>query len=322
MAGLFNSTVLDVAIGLAFFYLLFAILCTAANEWLAAVTKARPKMLNEAITQLLKGQGTAEENSATALVREFYNHPLITKLKRGDQHPTYLSSENFATTLIDIISMGTEAAAATPSLRASVGALPNGEVKKVLSALLRRSGEDRESAHKAIEGWFNEAMDRATGWYKRRTLLWTVIVAVVLTIASNADTVNIARRLWTDPFLRSKVVAEAQNRAKKPPPTVEYPDKDDPTAPTVTEGNNVSPEERQLLNQVIGWQEKPWGDSMSVWLARLLGWMLTILAISLGAPFWFDMLNKLVNIRSAGKSPDEAAKTPGKKEMPPKDKVA
>jgi hypothetical protein len=61
---------------------------------------------------------------------------------------------------------------------------------------------------------------------------------------------------------------------------------------------------------------------MSVWLARLLGWMLTILAISLGAPFWFDMLNKLVNVRSAGKSPDEAAKTPGKKEMPPKDKVA
>jgi hypothetical protein len=76
---------------------------------------------------------------------------------------------------------------------------------------------------------------------------------------------------------------------------------------------------------LLGWHETPKNDSASfwsIWPARLLGWMLTILAISLGAPFWFDMLNKLVNIRSAGKSPDEAAKTPKKKEMPPKDKVA
>lgn len=319
MTGLFNSTVLDVAIGLVFVYLLLAILCTAANEWLAAVLKARSKMLNEAITQLLSGQDVGNGKS---LVSEFYDHPLIKRMMRGKQHPTYLSAETFATTITHIIAQDGGPTAALGELTDSVAKLPDGEVKTVLSALLQRSRGDVVAAQKAIEGWFNEAMDRVTGWYKRKTLLWTVIVAVVLTIASNADTVNIARRLWTDPVLRGKVVAEAQNRVKKPPPTVEYPDKDDPTAPTVTEGNSVSPEERELLSQVLGWQERPWGDSTSVWLARLLGWLLTILALSLGAPFWFDMLNKLINIRSAGKSPDETAKMPEKKKLPPKDQAA
>jgi hypothetical protein len=172
-----------------------------------------------------------------------------------------------------------------------------------------------------MEGWFDDAMDRVSGWYKRKTQLWTIIIAAVLIILSNADTIQIARRLWTDPVLRGKVVAEAQNRAKKPPPTVEYPDKDEPTEPKVTEGNSVSAQEQQILAQVIGWQGNPRDDSFLVWLARLLGWFLTILAVSLGAPFWFDMLNKFINIRSAGKSPDEAAKKPEKKKLAPADKA-
>jgi hypothetical protein len=321
MAGLFNSTVLDVAIGLVFVYLLLAILCTAANEWIAAVFKSRSKMLKEGIAQLLDRQETGKDNNGSALLREFYNHPLITGMMRGNQHPTYLSAETFAATVIDIISSG-KATTTFDDLRGSVDNFPDGDVQKALSALLRRSGGDMETARKAIEGWFNDAMDRVSGWYKRRTLVWTVIIAAVLTILSNADTIQVARRLWTDPVLRSKVVAEAQNRAKKPPPTVEYPDKDEPTEPKVTEGNSVSAQEQQLLTQLIGWPGNPRDDPFSVWPARLLGWLLTILAISLGAPFWFDMLNKFINIRSAGKSPDEAAKKPQKKKQPPADKAA
>jgi hypothetical protein len=44
--------------------------------------------------------------------------------------------------------------------------------------------------------------------------------------------------------------------------------------------------------------------------AKLLGLLLTGIAISLGAPFWFDLLNKVVSIRSAGRSPAEKPKSP------------
>ncbi len=35
-----------------------------------------------------------------------------------------------------------------------------------------------------------------------------------------------------------------------------------------------------------------------------LGWILTAVAISMGAPFWFDMLNKVVAVRSSVKPQD------------------
>ena len=321
MAGLFNSTVLDVAIGLVFVYLLLAILCTAANEWIAGVLKSRAKTLQEALVQLLDNQKVKDKDDENALVREFYRHPLISGMMRGNQHPAYLSAQTFTTAVMDIIVSEKQVTTTYQDLEISIDQLPDGDVKRALAALLRRSGGDLEAAHKAVEEWFNDAMDRVTGWYKRKAQLWTILIAVVLVIFCDADTIQIGRRLWTDPVLRAAVVAEAQNRAKKPRPTVEYPNRDEPTEPKVTEGNSVSAQEQQLLTQLLGWQGNPKDDSLSVWLARLLGWFLTILAVSLGAPFWFDLLNKFVNIRAAGKPPEEAAKVPknaNNKEAPTK----
>jgi hypothetical protein len=48
------------------------------------------------------------------------------------------------------------------------------------------------------------------------------------------------------------------------------------------------------------------------WVIKLLGLLVTTLAATLGAPFWFDVLNKIINIRSTGPSPNETAKQPGK----------
>jgi hypothetical protein len=154
-----------------------------------------------------------------------------------------------------------------------------------------------------------------------------VLLAIAITVLSNADTLQIARRLWQDPVLRSAVVEEAKNRAQKPRPdvTVEYPNPDDPTNPQITstnEGNTVSPEEQALLGQVLGWQNALQDKSARAWIERILGWLLTILAICLGAPFWFDLLNKFVNIRSAGKAPDEKPKKPKKPKLAPADKTA
>jgi hypothetical protein len=47
------------------------------------------------------------------------------------------------------------------------------------------------------------------------------------------------------------------------------------------------------------------------------GWLLTALAASLGAPFWFDMLSRFVNIRNAGKAPSEKDPTASAKAPAP-----
>ncbi len=69
----------------------------------------------------------------------------------------------------------------------------------------------------------------------------------------------------------------------------------------------MSDKERDLLGQLLGWHG-PWKDNLR-WDTV---WILTVLALSMGAPFWFDLLNKIMNVRYAGKSPDEASKKPEK----------
>lgn len=305
--GLFNSTVLDVAIGLIFVYLLLAIICTAANEWLAAITQTRAKFLKKALIQLLDGQPTKTDSSPNAFIAQFYKHPMITGLMRDNKEPTYISSRTFAAVVTDLLTAGSDASAAAVDLGEAAEAMPDGDVKKVVTALAQHAKRDGTSAQLGLESWFNDAMDRVTGWYKRRTQLWTFIVALIITLAANADTVGIARRLWTDPVLRATVVEEAKVRAQKPRPSVsvEYKDEDDPTNPTVTrtnEGNQLSGNEEAILGQLLGWHGSV-RDNLK-W-ETFLGWLLTVLALSMGAPFWFDLLNKIMNIRAAGKSPDE-----------------
>jgi hypothetical protein len=340
--GLFNSTVLDVAIGLVFVYLLLSILCTAANEWLAALTKSRSKFLKKGLMQLLDNQPTTNGGSPDEFINEFYRHPLITGMMKDGKHPAYLSARTFAGVVSDLVVAHSPAKAnespdkagessdkAIADLEEGVIAMPGGDVQKALSALIKLSKREAITTQEALEGWFNDTMDRVTGWYKRRTQTWTLIVAILITLFANANTIGIARRLWTDPVLRSAVVEEAKARAQKPPPsvTIEYPDVDDPANPQVTtnaEGNVLSQKEQDLLGQVLGWHEHEGfgtdkdGKALTPTnqLQRLIGWLLTVLALSLGAPFWFDLLNKFINIRSAGKSPDEKAKGPEKEESP------
>ena len=320
--GLLGSTALEVAIGLAFVYLLLALFCTTVNEWLAGLLKTRGKLLAQGVCQLLDGQ--PQGTNSTGFLSAFYDHPLITGMMMKDgQHPSYLPARTFAAVVLDLVKHGPGSDPSDASR--SVDGLDNGDVKTALRALLPPDGGDFPKLQENVEAWFNDSMDRVSGWYKRRTQVWTIIVALIVTVAINADTLKIARHLWTDPALRQSVVEEAKARAAEPRPTVEveYKDPNDPKQPTVTRpGDAIHEREKVLLAQLVGWGPEEKNSDGVDWLLRICGWLLSAIAISLGAPFWFDVLNKFINIRSAGKSPDEAEKKPAKQKLAPADKAA
>lgn len=308
--GFLNSTVLDLAIGMMFVYLLLALLCTTANEWIAGVLGLRAKTLANGIRQLLDSQKTA----TGTFLDQFYAHPIISSMlvpgKSGAKaHPSYLSSRAFATTVMDLVTSGKEGPISFADLESGVKNLPVGDVRTALLALLQNAQNDLAAAQKNIEGWFDDTMERASGWYKRNTELVTFFVALILVVGNNADTVKIGRTLWTSTTQRTLLVDAAKKRveASSSGTQISYPDKNNPLNPT------LKPTESELkdLSSVLGWSRDEWhgGDSL-FWLRRLLGWSLSIIAISLGAPFWFDLLSKLMNVRNAGAKP---AKTNGKK---------
>jgi hypothetical protein len=165
-------------------------------------------------------------------------------------------------------------------------------------------------------------MERVSGWYKRRSQLLLVGFAIAVAIGLNANTLRIAERLEQEPSTRAAVVAAAErsleegNAAKG----TEAEEKEKEVAPAAEEkpeaveeikgaGEHFSEATKELaaLKLPFLWGEDNSPSTMSP-IENALGWLLTVIAISLGAPFWFDALGKLSNLRSAGKKPEESAK--------------
>jgi hypothetical protein len=301
---MFNSTILDVAIGLAFTYLLLALICTTINEWIAGIFRTRGKMLEQGITGLLKEQPLGNTDFLSA----FRKHPLIASLRRTpDTPPSYISPHAFALAVMDLVTPQQPGAITFADLQAGISALPDGCVKSSLMAAIQTAHNDVGQAQAAIESWFNDAMDRVSGWYTRRSHLMAFLIAVVLSVSFNADTLSIANKLWVSPTLRQQIVSRAQaaNAEIKDLITARYTDPANPkpSRPAVQKPANADlAGVRHLTGQLgglVGWTA---GDP--VW-PHIPGWILTIIAVSLGAPFWFDLLNRFMSIRTSGKSPRE-----------------
>lgn len=291
MTGLLGSTVLEVAIGITFIYLLLAIFCTTANEWIAGVLKSRGALLQQGILQLLApDQSTPGAAAQDPVVVKFFNHPLIKAIMGDHKLPSYLSGRTFAKTIMDLATPNHPGSISFEDLESGIkNDLPAGNLRTSLLAVIQGADKKIEDAQAAIESWYQDHMDRVSGLYKRKTQIWTLIVATIITVATNADTLHIASRLWLEPTLRSVVVETAKN-------------------PPSSQAAAAPAQAADTLGLILGWKDA--GDLKDAWkwVERIVGWALTIMAVSLGAPFWFDVLNKFMNLRSAGNSPGEKGK--------------
>ena len=348
-----GSSVLDIGIGMIFVYLMVSLMCTAANEALASFFAWRANNLSDGIRNLLDGPNPESGEWA----RKFYNHPLIQGLYKQGQKPWYIPSRTFALALTDLVLPGDAGARAStaPELREAIAASPAGAGLKQVLRLLVDEAERSSHAGRAlrldgvldiqkldtvfnqmqqhIEIWFNNSMERVSGWYRRRAQAWTIGIALVLTVALNVDSVLIAQRFARDSALRAAIVAQAELMVQQPAtivvsstpaagtPAVSPGPADRVAADRVADTSaraQLLQERIQELNSVgipLGWPD-PDGPrrGFSWFLLKTLGLLLTAGAASLGAPFWFDTLNRFMSVRSAGKAPEETPKSP--KQLP------
>src|SRR5262249_37724902 len=84
------------------------------------------------------------------------------------------------------------------------------ELASVLRVLAEEAAGNVERLRTALEQWFDDAMDRVSGWYKRWTQLWQLVIGLILAIALNINIVTIGLTLWNDIPLRTAIVAEAE----------------------------------------------------------------------------------------------------------------
>ncbi len=320
---MFGAQVIDVVVGMVFVYLLLSIICTAANEMIASLFAMRARNLAKGISNLLA------DNRVKGLDELFYDHPLIKSLYRGKRKPSHIPDHTFALAFLDgIAPFWEKGEEAISRIGAAVSELKeDSELRRMLSIFLQQAGGDFTKLQANIETWFNDSMSRVGGWYKRKCQIITIIFAVLLTGATNADTLLIVKKLYTDPALRSAVVLQAQELAKQQPrfvtPTPEKTpvpslsgssgDQGDspPAEPTTPAAGNAKETFTQTLATLqqlgipLGWEATPKKEE---WVNKIIGLLLTALAVSLGAPFWFDVLNRVTKIRSTGATTEAAQK--------------
>src|ERR1700722_15349738 len=276
---MFGSSILDIAIGLCFVYLLLSLVCSTARELLEGWMRHRAADLKDAIDQLL-------DNATTGLSDQVYGHGLIKALSTAGARPSYLPSQTFALALMDSICPGTVAAAGgavnslistaparapVTGLREGAGTVTSAPLRAAILALIDSAGQDATAIRSNIETWFNASMERVTGRYKRRTQNIILALGVLIVCALNVDSIGLAQSLSNDAAMRASLVAAAQ----------QYISTGAPGAPA--QSQTADQKIKDVLSDIhtlgipIGWQHAPSTWDISGWIEKVLGLLVTSL---------------------------------------------
>jgi hypothetical protein len=315
-----DMPVLDVGLGVILMYLLLSLIVTTLQEAMASLFKWRAQNLYAAVASLLEDPKLSDDWQS--LAADLYQHPLVSKLCRKHPQPaspsefgaanrfrlpSYLSSRTFAVALLDVLRQksGVMAASGADHLlgnaREIVERLPEGTLKRALVLQVNDAeqlgstlDERARAVSERIETWFNDSMQRASGWYKRRAQVWSIGLGFLIAAIANASTFHVVKGLWSDGSLRAAVAAGAQAFHEQGTPAA---------TGALAEQLTAHITRLQASNLPIGWTMEGWQafevTSASTWLV-ISGWIVTAFAVSLGAAFWFDLLGKALQIRGSG----------------------
>lgn len=312
---MFGSQILEVAIGLVFVYLFASLTCSGIMELIAKILNLRSKHLKEELMKLLKNED---------LVNALYQSPLLKEISRGfasgkakdkTKSPDNIPSDHFVTALIDMLldidkDKDKEKFA---DFAEGIMKIDNAQIREILLKALNgartKAGKwERwlETKGESIASWFDQSMDKLSLWYKKESRKIIFVIGIFVTLMLNLDSIMIVKSLYQNETLRSGVVAAAE----KADPAVFKP-----------ENIGKAREELEQLGFPIGWNLKisqnedprgyPVGEVAVIY--KIFGLLLTLMAISLGAPFWFDILRKLLSYRKTlASSKEEKEEKPGK----------
>ncbi len=297
---------LEVIAGMIFTFMLLSLLGTTLNELVSAWRGWRGFYMDEALKRLLEFQDNPE------VFNKFKNNPMFRQLMqhkaplRISQSPAYLSATNFSSILANILKKKNET---VQSVDDFMKGLPEeSQLRQVLEQFKEEGHTTVDAFKQRMQSWFDDVMYQSSGWYKRHLQFVTFFVGLGIAIVLNADSFKIYSNLSTNAHSRQQLAALATAFANEHEtlPVTAAPSDSMSISEIKSEMKKTmdTPELRTAYNILgLGWSSKDVFVGVKAWLMRLLGWLITALAISLGAPFWFDVLKKIITIQSTGSAP-------------------
>lgn len=325
---------LDLVIGLVFIYFLLSLVCVSLQELKASWNNERSKNLKKWI------KDTFNDKSANGkLGDKLWSNIMVDGLTQKGREASYIPKEVFVSALLDEIYYGSDDSDAgeckEPGNQEKTGdeiifkdpydfqslwdaindpsvCLPR-PFQRVIRQAYAESHQNLETFRMMLERWFEMAMERNKGTYKKKAQYYTFKAAIVVTLLLNVDSVKLASHFYDNPEEAKRIADQAEIYIKE---NQNLPLGEEREIKETIETLQADIKRINELKLPIGWsnadfsifngpltKEACWSIFAAI-LSTTMGWTLTIFAVSLGAPFWFDTLNKLVNLRAAGKMPN------------------
>lgn len=319
---------LDTIISILFVFLMFSLVVSAAREVVAAWLRLRGKALEAGLNTLLGKLGE------TKLAGEFWAHPFIRTLKPTNNPPSYIPSANIAAALLHIAAGNKPGEAVDlTKLKTGLPTLAHKNLSTILATAIEQTGAGATLAQVQanLEKWVDGTMERVSSLYQRKTRIWLFLISLGIAAAMNVDAVTIWQRIQSDKTLRDSLVAQAAqiklpdsiqtelkkvdqpagkgDAAKKAAEAAPLPPAGQTNSVTLV-GPDVATATKQYranlsaftdLGLPLGWTDEAIAlySDFGASVLHVLGILASAFAASLGAPFWFDLLQRFMNIRSA-----------------------
>lgn len=350
-----NLGILDLVLGLFFIYFVFSVICTSFVELIAQMRNLRAKSLNKWIRDTFNNEAMVD-----GLGDKLIKHGLVDGLTMKGRFASFIPAKVFTSALFDLLHQHAaskttnelvpnifDCASLKSAIEQSEEFLPKDIQRFMLQAIneCKELEGGMEKMTEKMNHWYEDAMDRLIGTYKKKTRLITFVIAAILTVSLNINTIEITKYLKDNPQKAQLLAAAAQNAArdsvlyKQTLVKLDSIDRklntkaDSTTAASLSESIALLTAAKHQTDSIytsvkeagipLGWSSttidltyKGNPDSgmdkfffyLKIFLTVLGGWLATIAALSLGAPFWFDLMNKVANVRSAGNIPASTKK--------------
>ncbi|MCP5049598.1 MAG: hypothetical protein GY940_20680 [bacterium] len=347
---MFGSQILEVAIALVFVYLVFSLICSGVKEWVHHLLKIRSKTLEEELWNMFKDKELVKAFYSHQLVEGVAQAGIFKKIlgspektagkntkKKVIQGDEKLSTQSFSEILLDCVyksvtekEVSEDAKKMYNALQKWVGSPGLDSVKKRVKELMAEiektgqkiEGEILQTGQKieeeikktrlTLESWFDNTMEKLSAWYRKKTKQLIFVLALILTVMFNVDTIMIIKDLSVNPQVRAAMISQAEKLSAT--------ETSQPAAGTGMTTEDFTEQLESLKGQLrgsglpLGWVLS--GDSNKTgknaagtqdprgipkgwlaWMYKIIGLLISLLAISMGAPFWFRILRKLFDLR-------------------------
>jgi hypothetical protein len=266
---------LDVFVGLITIYIVLALTVSALTEIISRLAGLRSIGLKSGIRSILQDPNVKGLSDET---KRFWNSGIIKSATDGDSSPNSMDALTFATATL--VTAGMDAARNAGQARTMIANAPiNSHLKDVLTGLADRGLVRGTTLHDELAQHFDATMEKIGRWYRHWTQSIAFVLALIFTVYVNANTLDLLHQLTAQPASRLELAKIQASLSGDPADHARaisnLKDLDAIITSDTLSGKTLQPE----------LAENP--------LRTIIGLLITILAVSLGAPFWFDVLARI-----------------------------